>query len=791
MARKQKSSKKATPPDKQGKLSFNLSKDLLIGLTMAVIGLVFYLNTTPNGFNMDDHLVMKDHRLASKGISAIPEIFNSYYYSDAQGYAYGYRPVSLSTFALQYSLFGEDSGAAHFINVLLYALTGLLLYLLLAGLFKGNRPLALLVCLLFMVHPLHTEVVASIKNRDELLAFLFALMSWKAALRITEAETQSRKYLAFGLSVLMFMAAMLSKQSILVMAMIIPISLVMFRNVSYRLVFGLASGYALASLFFLNDTITLFWRQWFFDGDGTELGLLFKDWNPLLLPYYLLNPAKRYITQNHGVFYYYQTIMSGIVLAPLMLQFALRNMGKLNREMLANSITGIGQVLRKKKVWIPLAVIAGIGFFIGLSAGMENSKPTEYRSNPTLENETLRFYDLVENPMVHSDDGSAKMATGVYIMGYYLKLMSFPYPLRFYYGYQTIDLMSWGNWRVLLSLLALIAFLAAGFYFAKRNPVISFGAFGLLPALLFISNIPLPIAGMVAERLAYPASLFFLIVLGGIADQFGWLDPWKKTFSWKVGNPAWLIGLGGLGFLCLVYVFNRNAQWKDNFTLFEHDIPHLQESAQANNLLAREYVLRGLDAAQISEMKREYDKAIQAYWTALKISPGFFNARYDLGRTYYMSELYEDCIAQMHICDSLQPGFSGSKSHIGMSYYNLGNGDSALYYLQESLQKDKYNLEAYTMLAALWFNAGVLEKALEVINDGLLYNPNVFEFLLNKGKILGRMDRKPEALQTLETAYQFSNQYRPLVEALVNLTHELGLVEKNQFYLQRLRQLPQ
>ncbi len=56
---------------------------------------LLYLNCIPNSYNMDDELVTRNHRLTSKGISAIPEIFTSFYYKDESGYAYEYRPVVL------------------------------------------------------------------------------------------------------------------------------------------------------------------------------------------------------------------------------------------------------------------------------------------------------------------------------------------------------------------------------------------------------------------------------------------------------------------------------------------------------------------------------------------------------------------------------------------------------------------------------------------------------------------------------------------------------------------------
>src|SRR5690606_6970095 len=108
-----------------------------IYLLLAAFAFLLFGNTINHSYNLDDTLVTKNHRLTSKGVSAIPEIFSSPYYQDNMGYAYEYRPVVLASFAIEHELFGENPQASHFINVLLYAITGILLFILLTQLFVG------------------------------------------------------------------------------------------------------------------------------------------------------------------------------------------------------------------------------------------------------------------------------------------------------------------------------------------------------------------------------------------------------------------------------------------------------------------------------------------------------------------------------------------------------------------------------------------------------------------------------------------------------------------------------
>ena len=201
--------------------------DRWIALGLGILAFALYANTLSNGYNMDDELVTRNHVFTSQGIKAIPEIFRSPYYADEAGNYYGYRPLVHVSFAIEHELFGEVPGTGHGINSLLYALTIFLLFIVLRRLFQGYSIwLPLLATLLFAVHPLHTEVVASLKNRDELLSFGFGLLAMYSAQLSVEAKDWRR--LLFLLVPLLLAAGLLSKATILAFAWVIPAALVLF-----------------------------------------------------------------------------------------------------------------------------------------------------------------------------------------------------------------------------------------------------------------------------------------------------------------------------------------------------------------------------------------------------------------------------------------------------------------------------------------------------------------------------------------------------------------------------------
>jgi tetratricopeptide (TPR) repeat protein len=211
-----------------------------------VFAILLYANTIPNDYNMDDELVTINHRNTSRGLTAIPDILSQYYYEDVMGYKYEYRPVVHISFAIEHELLGESPHISHAINVLLYAITCLLLFIFLKNLFPQNlKLLAWIATLLFVFHPIHTEVVASIKNRDEILALLFALCSGIIFLKAID----EKKYWLIFPSVLLFVIGCYSKITIIPLSLIFPISLLLFRKIKWRNLVVISIPYFLIGAF--------------------------------------------------------------------------------------------------------------------------------------------------------------------------------------------------------------------------------------------------------------------------------------------------------------------------------------------------------------------------------------------------------------------------------------------------------------------------------------------------------------------------------------------------------------
>jgi len=203
---------------------------------------VLYGNTLNLKYAYDDLMVITGNQFTKQGISGIGNILTTDYFTGFFGKDQNmvsggrYRPLSLVTFALEYQAFGENPLVSHLINLIIFAATCILLFILLrklqATVKGGNTPWpwyftpCFIITLLFLAHPVHTEVVANIKGRDELLAFLLSLLSLYFTFQFLEKK---KPYFAI-LSGLSLFLALLSKENSLTFLLIQPLAIYFFTS---------------------------------------------------------------------------------------------------------------------------------------------------------------------------------------------------------------------------------------------------------------------------------------------------------------------------------------------------------------------------------------------------------------------------------------------------------------------------------------------------------------------------------------------------------------------------------
>ncbi|MEM9024127.1 MAG: tetratricopeptide repeat protein, partial [Bacteroidota bacterium] len=201
-------------------------------------------NTLNHDYALDDDVVYLQNRHVQRGVEGIPDIVSHSFIHGHNGHNdQSYRPVVLVLFALEFEQFGNDPFVGHFLNVLWYGVAGWLLYLVLLRFFpRWPRYLPLLMTLIFLAHPVHTEVVANIKGRDEIVNFIFLFL---AVLLLLE-HVRSQKTWQLVVSGLSFCLALLSKESSVTFLAVIPLILYFFTPVTWKRMPLLMVPYVLA-----------------------------------------------------------------------------------------------------------------------------------------------------------------------------------------------------------------------------------------------------------------------------------------------------------------------------------------------------------------------------------------------------------------------------------------------------------------------------------------------------------------------------------------------------------------
>lgn len=188
-------------------------QDWLWLLLPAFLAVACYANSLGGDFVWDDRRLILDDR-AITSWDRLHEIFGyDFFYRSEDDLPYGYyRPLVTLTYLVDYSLWQLNPLGYHLTNVLLHAGCSTLVALVTVEL-GWSWPVALIAASLFAAHPIHTENVAWIAGRTDVLALLWGLVAL-AALLVADRRRQSG--LGYGSLTLMaaiaFAAAILAKE---------------------------------------------------------------------------------------------------------------------------------------------------------------------------------------------------------------------------------------------------------------------------------------------------------------------------------------------------------------------------------------------------------------------------------------------------------------------------------------------------------------------------------------------------------------------------------------------------
>lgn len=231
-------------------------------LAIVLAAIIAYFNTSSGEYALDDLIVIVKNEYVYEGFNGLHNIFtkdamDSYVrQTNSTNSLEGgrYRPLSIATFAIEQQFLGpvplsqidsviqhaRDPGpqqqdlihamhVRHVFNIIWYALAMVaLLYFLRYIVLKDNYIIAFIATLLFTVHPIHTEVVANVKSRDEIMSLLFICLTFIFAFRYKEQN----KIWQLAAALACYFLAFLSKEYAIALIGLLPLSFWLFNKES-------------------------------------------------------------------------------------------------------------------------------------------------------------------------------------------------------------------------------------------------------------------------------------------------------------------------------------------------------------------------------------------------------------------------------------------------------------------------------------------------------------------------------------------------------------------------------
>jgi len=181
-------------------------------LAVLILTALIYAKALFNDFATfdDDGYLFDNPFIKNFSLEGVKAIFTSFYMGN-------YHPLTTITYLIEFHLFGLNPMPYHFLNVFLHLINTFLVFKLIEKL-SNNRLTALLVSLLFAVHPMHVESVAWISERKDVLYTLF----YFSTLLVYLEYLKSNKFIFYLIALALFVLSLLSKSA----AVTLPVLLI-------------------------------------------------------------------------------------------------------------------------------------------------------------------------------------------------------------------------------------------------------------------------------------------------------------------------------------------------------------------------------------------------------------------------------------------------------------------------------------------------------------------------------------------------------------------------------------
>jgi tetratricopeptide (TPR) repeat protein len=363
-----------------------------------------------------------------------------------------------------------------------------------------------------------------------------------------------------------------------------------------------------------------------------------------------------------------------------------------------------------------------------------------------LFNSGKKITDLMNNPFIEMN-GTQKLATILYTLGQYIRLLIFPHPLTHdYYPYH-IPIMDFGKPGTLISLAIYLGLAFAFFKLWKRKSIYAWAIGFYIATLSIVSNLFFPVGTFMNERFIFIPSLAFSIVTAWVLIQHGWKSD-NKVLKWGSLTVLVLVMTG-----YIIKTYNRVPAWKDSLSLNGQAALVSTNSARNNCFMATALYEEGHKTQDAAAKKQLFEEAEYYADKSLAIYPTYLNA----------NQIKSGLVAERYLRD-------GDLSKLLSEFMKILDAKAQVEYIPQFLDYLNGRAPQETMIN-FYYQAGyeLLTKtkheyptAIVILKLGEKIAPNDPRILFGLGKALYLGGDQVQGTDYLSKAYQIDPSLRDL-----------------------------
>ena len=722
-----------------------------LGLIIFIVATALYANTFHHDWVLDDYGSFKLNIYVTAGTNGYHDILTKTYRHGSGFYTDNlYRPLSQLMFATEWQFFPDRPGLYHAISVFYYALACTLLFFFLRRLLKKyNLWIPFFIALLFVAHPIHTEVVANTKSRDEIMCFLFVVLTLYFSLLYVDKQ----KLYLLPLVFISFLLAMFSKESAITTLAVLPVTLYFFREAKakdYILTFLMiaipAAIYLMARHAVLANypdsehfTVSVV-DNYFYDSD------LWEGWATaiMLLGQYLI---KLFFPHSLACDY-------------SMKQFPL------------TSFTDVS-------TWISLLIHLGLVIYAIL--GIKKKNPIAY---------AIFFYiitmSIFSNLVYRIGSSFAERFLFFPALGFCIAFIFIIFRLCKIDGKDAV--VKTPKFGIAAGALVVVFLLYSG-------RTVTRAADWKDQFTLFGKDVKK------SDKSAH-MRLYWGLALRDKGDEFeqanikeqNWAKrqendrqyfdwTWKAIKQFKKGieiYPQFADCYEQLGLLYdKIGIKVNNMTYRDTAEYFYLQcLKNIPSKATANSNLAKIYFERG-----------EIQKAKHFYLSALYYDPLLKDAYFNLGSTYGTLGLFDSSFYYYNQCLKLDPKRTDAYIYMGLNYYNTGKPDTAIMYYDKAIQMDPYIPASYILKTKVLLLSDHWDEGEQVIDKAQSIFPYNGELYYYKGLVEKHRQDYKAALDCMNNCIKYQQFFLEAYREKSDLFQRLGQQDSAKFYYNIVRQV--